>query len=83
MKPKKSQRPLGLKKETIARLDQKHQSKVLGGACTYVETGCNTGDYCPSWYPANCSIQPYCNTERGCTSFDSLCPETDTNLKCI
>ena len=64
MKPKKLQKSLGLKKQTVANLEEKALSQVRGGACTYPATGCDSvNKICCSINPGTCSMLPYCQTE--------------------
>lgn len=75
MKTKNSQSPLRLKKKTIANLDDKALSKVLGGACTYLPSGCNTIEKCCSIFLGTCTLIPYCVTDPGCPTVG--CPTTE------
>ena len=77
MKPQKLQKSLGLKKQTIANLENRNLSKVKGGACTYPVTGCDSiNKVCCSVNPGTCTMDPYCLTDNqiGCPGY-TLCAD--------
>ncbi len=73
MKPKKYQKPLELKKQTVVNLQKRELSKIRGGACTYPETGCNTlaVPICCSLNRNTCTAYQYCitDTNPGCWTY--------------
>ncbi len=73
MKPKKYQKPLELKKQTVVNLQNHELSKIRGGACTYPETGCNSiaVPVCCSINPNTCTAYQYCltNANPGCRDY--------------
>lgn len=77
MKPKKVQNALKLNKSTVSNLSNHALSKVLGGACTFPATGCDSlYKICCSLNPNTCTSPPYCNSDLGCSQYPRPCDIT-------